>query len=398
MTEGTFDNLPSQPKAPNPRLLELNAKAKSPDGLTPHEEGERRGLFAHPDQPEAQRLLQKEYLSSLGLGEMSDKERERLRAIRAENYARRQREEPQIEPTRRTEEDRDMSGDQAQARSHELQLLYTQAKLAALKEHWQGDPKTIIDHMIDDMPDDVTVYTMDTLARMPKDEPKPLELYLLSHARTLPDFTDGKPEGALSVMESMRCLRDEVRTKKFLLGIREAIANLDASGVDVIRMCNAGTGAIPILAIYAALCSDKVKCDALELNPNAAQIAHEVVKEFGLQDRIHVRQADATKFEPDEPLDFLVSETMHSGLTAEPIVQILSNLQPHVKDSGITLPSRVNIQASLVSLADYASPNGKFVKIYGDMHPLTDQDWQEVASYSPGDNLDEISITIPTGD
>jgi len=398
MSEQSFDNQPSQTRTPNPRLLELNEKAKNPNGLTPHEEGERRGLFAHPDDHEAQRLLQREYLSSLGLGKMNDADRERLRAIRAENHARRQREERQIEPTGITDEDRDRSVDQAQARSHELQVLYTQAKIASLEKDWRGDPKAIIDDMIEDMPDDVTVYTMDTIARIPKDEPKPLELYLLSHAHSLPEFTDSKPEGALSVMESMRCLRDEVRTKKFLLGIKEAIEGLDASGVDVIRMCDAGTGAIPILAIYAALCSDKVQCDALELNPNAARIAQEVVREFGLEDRIHVRQADATEFQPEEPLDFLVSETMHSGLTAEPIVQILSNLQPHVKDTGITLPSRINVQASLVSLKDYASPNVGFVKIYGDMHPVTEQDWQEVASYSPGDNLDEIAFALPTED
>jgi len=288
--------------------------------------------------------------------------------------------------------------DRVVASSNELHFLHTKAKIASLKEHWQGDPKTIIDQLIDDMPDDVTIFTMNTLDRMPKEEPKPLQLYLLSHARALPEFADSKPDGALSVMESMCCLRDEIRTKKFLLGVREAIADLDASGTDVIRMCDAGTGAIPILAIYAALCSDKVRCDALELNPNAARIAQEVVREFGLQDRIQVRQTDATKFQPEEPLDFLISETMHSGLTAEPIVQILSNLQPYVKDNGITLPNRVTVQASLVSLADYTSPNVGFVKIYGDMHHVTGQEWQEVASYKPGDNLDEIAFTLPTGD
>jgi precorrin-6B methylase 2 len=302
--------------------------------------------------------------------------------------------------------------DRVVASSNELHILYTKATIASLKEHWQGDPKTIIDQMIDDMPDDVTIFTMNTLDRVPKDEPKPLELYLLSHARALPEFADSKPgwltyaeasdrlgNGALSVMESMRCLRDEIRTKKFLLGIREAIADLDASGADVIRMCDAGTGAIPILAIYAALCSDKVRCDALELNPNAARIAREVVRECGLQDRIQVRQTDATKFQPEEPLDFLISETMHSGLTAEPIVQILSNLQPYVKDNGMTLPNRVTVQASLVSLADYTSLNVGFVKIYGDRHHVvTEQEWQEVASYKPGDNLEEIGFTLSTGD
>ena len=283
------------------------------------------------------------------------------------------------------------------ASSNELHILHKRAKIANLNEHWQGDPKTTIDQMIGDMPDDVTIFTMNTLGRMPKVGPKPVELYLLSHASSLPEFAD-KQNGGLSVRESIRCIRDEIRTKKFLLGIREAIAKLDSFGTDLIRMCDAGTGAIPVLAIYAALCSDKIRCDALELNSNAARIAREIVRECGLQDRIQVIQTDATKFQPDEPLDFLISETMHSGLTAEPIVQIISNLQPYVRDGGVTLPNRVNVYASLVAVADYTSHNVGLVRIYGDIYHVTGQKWQEVASYKPGDNLDEIAFTLSTED
>ena len=70
MSEGKFDNFEPRIQMPNPRVVELSQK-KAQGALAPEEEGEMRGLFAHPDNPEAARLLQKEYLASQGSGEMS---------------------------------------------------------------------------------------------------------------------------------------------------------------------------------------------------------------------------------------------------------------------------------------------------------------------------------------
>lgn len=199
--------------------------------------------------------------------------------------------------------------------------------------------------------------------------------------------------GALPPDQSIACLRDKVRTKIFMQGVAEAVSSLDASSPETIEVCDAGTGAIPVLAIYAALSSDKVRCTALELNPQSAALARQAIAHFGLQDRIKVIEADATKYQPQRPLDLLISETMHSGLTGEPIVQILSNLQPHVKSSGITLPSEVNVKASIVPCEDVYNP-AEYTKVHKNLQPLVSTEWQEIVTYTPGQPLDIIDFTL----
>lgn len=386
-----LDNPERRINLPLPRTLELVGKQKA-GGLAPEEEGELRGLFAHPDNPQAQGLVKNEYLTSLGLSEMSDEDRERLRQIRAEAFRRQAQEENRKYPS----EERTSPADKARAWTNELHMLHTKAKLAGLSEPlWSGSAKSVIDTMIEETPDDISVYTKDTLASMPKDEPAPLELYFLSRIRELPKFEDIKPEGALGVVESMRCLRDRIRTKKFVLGVKEAIERIDQENVEEINMVDAGCGAIPIMAIYAALSSDKVRCTAIELNSNSAELARQLVASFNLQDRIQVVQGDATRFQPERQVDFLISETMHSGLSVEPMVQIMSNLSRYVKPEGVILPSHVSIQTALIPLRDWTSPEG-FVRIYGNLHHYVKPEWAQAVDYKPGDRLEDIQLSIPT--
>jgi len=386
-----FDNPNRRINPPSPRTLELLGK-KNTEKLPPEEEGELRGLFAHPDNPHAQGLVKNEYLSSLGLSEMSDEDRERLKQIRAEAFRRQAQGENREYPS----EERISPADKARAWTNELHMLHTRAKLAGLSEPlWSGSAKSVIDTMIDETPDDISVYTKDTLGLMPKDEPAPLELYFLSIIRELPKFEDTKPEGTLGVVESMRCLRDRIRTKKFVLGVKEAVQKVDREDKEEINMVDAGCGAIPIMAIYAALSSDKVRCTAIELNPNSAEIARQLVASLNLQDRIQVVQGDATRFQPEREIDFLISETMHSGLSAEPMVQIMSNLSRYVKPEGVILPSHVSIQTALVPLSDWTSPEG-FVRIYGNLHHYVKPKWAQAVDYKPGDRLDNIQLSIPT--
>lgn len=177
MSEGKFNNFEPKIQVPKPRTIELSQK-KEREGLTPEEEGELRGLFAHPDNPEAQGLLKKEYLASQGIGEMTPDERERLRVIRAEKYAREHREEAGRDFGEKGKKPNETQ--QAEASAAELAMLHTQAKIASLEGRWEGEPKEVIDRIIQAIPKDVTVYTKETLHLMPKDEPSELELYFLS--------------------------------------------------------------------------------------------------------------------------------------------------------------------------------------------------------------------------
>jgi predicted RNA methylase len=370
---------------PSPRQLKLQQQQQG-GLLPPDEEGELRGLFAYPNDPEAQSLVKLEYLASKGLAEMLADQKERLRVIRAEAWKTR----PQIERNHATTET-----NEGLAGRVELDMIHTQAKIAFLSGKFEGEPKNTLDRLLAETPDDITVYTKDTIGSMPKDEPSDFELFFLSRISKLPEFLDAKrQDGSLTVMESIRCLRDRIRTKKFLAGVAEAIQSL-GENLDEIHVCDAGCGAIPVQAIYAALSSPKVRCTCIELNPNSAEMAKRIVAAFELQDRIKIVQTDATKFQADSEIDLLISETMHSGLTAEPLVQIMSNLAPQVKPEGIKLPNKVIVKAGLIKVKDYVSPKG-YVRIYRNLHPYVEPAWQTVVEYKPGDKLEEIKFDLPT--
>lgn len=381
---------------PNPRQLELQQK-KQQGGLTPEEEGELRGLFAHPNDPKAQALVKLEYLASKGLAEMSADQRERLRVIRAKAWETRF----QIEMTR---EDREVGrgrekpkADEGLAGRAELEMIHIQAKIASLSGRFEGEPKTTLDRLLAEIPDDITVYTKGTIGSMPKNAPSNFELYFMSRISELPEFLDAKrQDGSLRVMESIRCLRDKIRTKKFLAGVAEAVQNLEKDREEI-HVLDAGCGAIPVQAIYAALSSSKVHCTCIELNPNSAAMAKRVVAAFGLQERIKIVQTDAIKFQTEQGIDLLISETMHSGLTAEPMVQIMSNLAPQVNPEGIKLPNKVTVKAAFIKVSDYANPKG-YVRIYGNLHHYVEPTWITVTEYKPGDNLEQINFDLPTSD
>jgi hypothetical protein len=110
----------------NPRYVELYQKKKR-EGLTPEEEGEMRGLFAYPDNPEAAELVKREYLASQGVGEMSEADRESLRAIRARKFAQHHRNVANIDlseiPSNPSEPE------QAEISATELAVFHARAQL-----------------------------------------------------------------------------------------------------------------------------------------------------------------------------------------------------------------------------------------------------------------------------
>ena len=378
----------------NSRRVELQQR-QTEDSLSPQETGELRGLYAHPDNPEAATLVKKEYLAEEGLRTFSTEEKERLRIIRAQVFAT-QSKIHDVGNLRLSDDHNQPSDPKAprqDGKAH-LDLLSAQAKIAALKEDWEGDPQLIIGTMVDNLPDEITVYEKDNIGSIPKPEPTPLELYFMSKLDSLGDFEDLRTnDGSLRTLESILCLRDKVRTKKFMLGVQESITKLE-SGSDNIFVCDAGCGAIPVMSIYAALCSEKVRCTCVELNPNSARIAREIVNAFGLQDRIEVIQSDATTFTPEQKIDLLISETMHSGLTREMMVQIMTGLKPHVNSEGITLPSKVTVEAALIPISSYSGIG--YTKINEGLHTVFEADYKTVVEYKPGHKLDSIDFEIST--
>ncbi len=283
--------------------------------------------------------------------------------------------------------------------------LSTAARTASQVGEWDYQPpKVFIDDWITATPDVLPRYTQDELDSAPRNQPSKLELYFLSRLPEIPDLGDESvPAGVLSARNSIEvCLRDEIRSKLFLEGTSAAIAQLEATTENDrnIEVCDAGCGAIPVLAIYAALCSDRVHCTAIEMNPESARLANTFVEVFGLQNQIQVIEGDARKFRPAAQIDLLISETMDAGLAREPLVDIMSNLQPQVRDDGIILPNGVTVSATLVPRAVYVQAE-RFVRIAGLTYPVLSPytpwvSWQKVANYKPGDELERIDVSLST--
>jgi hypothetical protein len=275
----------------------------------------------------------------------------------------------------------------------ELSELHRKARSAwDSNPSWRSEsPREVIDRFIEAVPDKAVIHLKGSPRPAPDSSTPALELYFLGQLADLLGFIDTTPTGLFSVLHSACFLCDRIRTKKFLLGVQEAVKRLEAQKDDEISVCDAGCGAIPIYAIYAALRSEKARCTALELNPHSVEIARRIVGRLGLADRIQVIEADATRYNPEHGIDLLVSETMNSGLTSEPLVQIMSNLSRYVPASGIILPSKVSVMAALVRLPIQL---GKYVMIHDDAHTYIEPDWKMAAEYVPGVRLDLIEVAL----
>lgn len=341
------------------RIQELQKKINR----TPQEEGELMGLYAHPDNPRASMLRQKEYLAGMRIGRITPDEKEELRKIRATIYAESWKNSDwvQIQSEEPTAVFQNQNG-----YMEEWNYLCAFAKLKSLEQWWNSkDPKDILDWIIANT--EPPKVTTEIEAWQTKVEPSDFELFLISRLKKL-SFNwsqENKNPGSLWVLESMICMRDTTRTKIFLQWIQESIWRLQSKNISPIRMCDAGCWSVPILAIYACLCSKDVKCTCLELNSDAIPIAQAIVDSFWLGSRITILQADAITYEWGDFFDFLISETMHSWLTEEPMVQIFKNLSTQVIEKWEMIPKRVNVNADLMTIQEFFW-SGKVVKIYSD--------------------------------
>lgn len=176
-----------------------------------------------------------------------------------------------------------------------------------------------------------------------RDAVRNLKLFLSQ--RLSVDSFDGDDSG-LPPGRALGCMMEEKRTMKFAQGLYGALASLDVRREEI-EMVDAGTGPVPIFGILAALKSPKAKITCLEINQGSAKMAAKIIERLCLQDRVKIVCTDATKYQHDKPIDLLISETMHVGLTEEPQAQIFGNLAPQVAVDGVVVPEKVIVKAGL---------------------------------------------------
>ncbi|MBI5399487.1 class I SAM-dependent methyltransferase [Candidatus Saganbacteria bacterium] len=279
-----------------------------------------------------------------------------------------------------------------------LVTLYKKARYSIFYAEWWNKSSSSIllnlEEIIENYPDRPAILPKGSVAT---NSPSTLEQYFFHHLPFLPPRPQAIPGNGFSVTDSItNSLRDEIRTKKFMLGIKEAVGQLRLSNSGLIHVIDAGCGTIPILGIYAALLSPKVRVVCLELNPQSVAVAQALVKTLGLEDQITVIHQDATTCRiSGAPIDLLISETMNSGLFEEPLVPIMTNLHQYVRPGGLVLPSRVDILGTLFPYEDVLA-SSLIVNIQGTPVTYVEPNWQRVLTYHPGDLLTRIHFALPS--
>jgi protein arginine N-methyltransferase 1 len=109
-------------------------------------------------------------------------------------------------------------------------------------------------------------------------------------------------------------LADDRRMSAF----REAIVKRVPEGAHVVEL-GAGTG---VMSFFAAQRARKVT--AVERLPHVAAAARRLLAANGVADKVTIVEADAHDFVPDEPVDVLICELLHTGLLREKQTEVVA--------------------------------------------------------------------------
>lgn len=156
------------------------------------------------------------------------------------------------------------------------------------------------------------------------------------------------------------CIKDIIRTKKFIKGILEAVETVKDTKTGPVNILYAGTGPfatllLPVLATYTP---KEVQCVLLEINTKSFLMMQRLIENFGF--KAHVKQfanEDATAYAipADHDIDILVSETMQRALEHEQQVPIMMHLVPQLKPNAFIIPECVSLELGLMDIGQFLS-------------------------------------------
>lgn len=154
---------------------------------------------------------------------------------------------------------------------------------------------------------------------------------------------------AISPIAAGRCLFEIIRTRQFILGIREAIGQLLASGTQQpLHILDAGCGPYALLSLLPALYTKpgNVVFHVLDIFRENLESAKTLIQNLGMQNYFgDYIQEDACVFQwqRKEPLRLLIVEVMLQALRKEPQVAVTLNLSPQLAPDGILIPQQVDV-------------------------------------------------------
>lgn len=172
------------------------------------------------------------------------------------------------------------------------------------------------------------------------------------------------------------CITDIMRTRNFLIGIKEAIDDrLKLKQGKPVIVMYAGTG--PFATLLSPLITqyrpDELQLILLEINPLSINYLRRIIEKLDAGKYVkELIQADATLFviPAQYQPDIIVSETMKPGLDKEPHVSLVSNLLVQCTKFPILIPECITVSACLlgntVNDPDAICPLGDLVKFDAD--------------------------------
>ena len=150
------------------------------------------------------------------------------------------------------------------------------------------------------------------------------------------------------------CLIDMMRTRKFILGIRDAIEErLKMNTGKPVIVMYAGTGPFaslltPLITVFSPA---QLQMVLIEINPVNIRFLEKIIRQFGMEDYlIDLVQADAVNYsisENQQP-DIVVSETMNNALQKEPQVSIVANLLSQSNRKPFLIPELIKVDVCLL--------------------------------------------------
>lgn len=160
---------------------------------------------------------------------------------------------------------------------------------------------------------------------------------------------------ALGLTWAAMCIKDIIRTKRFMDGIYAAVKDILRVHPDkTIHILYAGTGpfATLILPLTARFSAQQLQFTLLEVNESSYNSLQKLVKILHLEKYIHLlEKADATKWQlqAGEHIDIFICEVMQGGLKSEPQVAICMNIIPQLSPGTIMIPQQIILDAALIN-------------------------------------------------
>jgi len=170
-----------------------------------------------------------------------------------------------------------------------------------------------------------------------------------SYADTAPTHLDGGI--ALSSQHALDCLKDPLRTVRFIKATYQALLeSFERFPNQKIELVYAGCGpAAPIILPLLSLFDPKqLLITLIDINKTSIQSVSSLIDAIdarGFFRAILLEDAIKYKHPGDLPLHIILSETMDKALTKEPQVRITQNLASQLLDNGILIPESIDIYA-----------------------------------------------------